>query len=1165
MSLRYALSVIIAISCLAQTFSSSISGLVTDPSGAVVIGATVELQNMQTNDVRKFTSLDTGSYQFNNLIPGTYQVTVTMPGFKTYQRQNLALQAETAATVNVSLEVGGTEQKVEVASSAVLVDTQTANNSAIMDQRLVAELPNNTRNPLNFVFALAGTTPAPGGQTQRGGTLDQMSSNFGLNGGRTGEEQVLIDGAPSQAADWGGLFVAPLQDSVQEQQVVVNTYDAQYGKAGAGVVSLVTRGGTNQFHGEAYDYLRNDVLDANYWANNKYDTPRGAFKRNQFGGNIGGPLWKSHNLFFFGGYEGLRQPQTQSSGLLTVPSQAQRSGDFSQTYNPDGSLAVIYNPFTTTAIGDTGSYTRQPFANNQIPQSLWNSVGAKMVNLYPLPNRPGEGPNQINNYYSQGAGNTLNDKFDARVDWAQNTKHRLFVRWSQRVRSDILSPCFFCNGADEGNDQADTAFQAVINDTITPNPTWVINAFISYGRWRETHTAVGYGVADAATIGLSPSFFQAPLLPTISADQYAYLGNGSYERYPRYSDTAQINVTKERAKHSLKFGFNFDLQMINNISEAPGSFAFSNDLTSCDPNPNGGPCTALNYQSSASGNAIASMLLGTADGGGQSINIDPAMSLHTYGAYLQDQWRVTSRLTINAGLRYENQRPATERFNRLTYFDPNATNPISAQVQPLLGRAILGAFEYANSNNRFAWPPNNHDFAPRMGVAFKITDKLVARAGAGVFFLPPSAMITFDNPGQFIGYSSSTSYVATTNNGYTPLNPVSNPFPGGIVQPVGSGLGALTQVGDGMGQIWLKGPHPTPYTEQWSFSLQYQLGTHGVLEANYTGNRGRKLLYGNPNLDADQLPTQFLSLGSRLDQQVNNPFYGIAPSYSYLGSQPTIAYNELLRPFPQYTYLQWTRSLPGASSQFDALNVKYTHSFSNGLSLLATYQWSKAMDNGPEDFFGWATGNQWRDYYHTNLDYNISTHDIPQAYTTAFVYELPYGKGKHFGNGAPAVVKYALGNWQISSVIRIASGTPLGQVFYSYSNQLNNYGFPGPQIADWVGNPVPAHRTPDSWIDPSGFTAPPSQYMYGNAPQRITQIRERSIRNFDVALAKNFAFTDRWRLQFRAEALNLTNYAQYNLSPFNTYPLCVTCGGFGQLDSTENDPRNIQFGLKLMF
>jgi hypothetical protein len=180
-----------------------------------------------------------------------------------------------------------------------------------------------------------------------------------------------------------------------------------------------------------------------------------------------------------------------------------------------------------------------------------------------------------------------------------------------------------------------------------------------------------------------------------------------------------------------------------------------------------------------------------------------------------------------------------------------------------------------------------------------------------------------------------------------------------------------------MGQIWLKGPHPTPYTEQWSFNLQYQLGTHSVVEAGYTGVRGRKLLYGNPNLDADQLPTQDLSLGTQLDQLVNNPFFGIAPSYSYLGSQQQIAYNELLRPFPEYTYLQWTRSLPGASSQFDALNVKFTHSFSNGLSLLSTYQWSKAMDNGPEDFFGWATGNQWRDAYHTNLDYNISTHDVP--------------------------------------------------------------------------------------------------------------------------------------------------------------------------------------------
>ncbi len=1056
---------------LAQTFTSSIAGVITDPSGADVTGAKIELKNMGTNNAHQVTSLDNGSYQFNNLPPGTYQLTVTAPGFQTYEQQNLILQAQVATTVNVSLKLGNTQQKVEVTSSAVLVDTQTANNSVTLDSHLIEALPNNTRNPLNFVFAVAGTTVAPGGQTQTAGSLDQMSSNFGINGGRTGEETILIDGAPSQAVDWGGLMVAPLQDSVQEQQILVNTYDAQYERGGAGIVTLITKGGTNRFHGEAYDYLQNSALDANSWYNNKYGFPKGQFKQNQFGGNISGPLLKRANLFFFGGYEGLRQPNTQTT-LTTVPTQAQRSGNFSTTLNPDGSPTVIYNPFTTTPASNTTGYTRTPFANNVILPQLINPVGAKIVSLYPLPNHPGTGPNQLNNYANTGAGNTLNDKMDTRVDWEQNSVHRMFIRWSDRFRQDQVIPCFFCNGADTGVNQTNYGFQVVINDTVTPSPTWVINSYISYSHWLETHIAQGYGVASAATIGLSPSLFQAPLMPPINADNgYSSLGNGTFEHFARTSDEAQINLTKQFSSHTLKFGANFEDQMNNVLNESAGSFNFGSGMTSCDPDPSG-TCAALPaYQSSTlTGNAIASMLLGTPGSGSQSINFTPALSLHTFGAYIQDQWRVNPRLTVNIGVRYENQRPATERYDRFTYFDPGAVNPLNNAISPaygtpvsqVLGHPLKGAFAYAAANDgrRFLWPPNNHDFAPRAGIAYKITDRLVARIGGGIFFLPPTALIG-DDSGLAFGFDSFTTSFSTVDNiGFIPQALISNPFPNGINQPTGSSLGPMTLVGDGVccgSGMWLKQPHPDPYTEQWSFDLQYQLGAHSVLEAGYMGNRGRKLLYGNPGLDYDQLPTGLLSLGSAtLNAQVPNPFAGLGNPNSALGSpgNGTILYNQLLRPYPEYTALQLSRSYQGARSSFNALNVKYNRQFTGGLSLLMTYQWSKALDNGPEDYFGWATGGQWRDFYNTNLDYNISTHDIPQSFATALVYDLPYGRGKHWGNNAPFVVKEILGNWQISSVIRLTSGAPLGQVTENpYSNPLNQYGFPGGALPDWVSNP----------------------------------------------------------------------------------------------------------------
>ena len=282
----------------AQTFSASIAGTVTDPSGAVTSGAKVRLTNTNTHDVRDFSTTNDGTYKFDNLIPGTYEVSVDAQGFKTFIRSNMLLRAETSAVVDVALQVGNTQQRVEVTGESVLVDTQSANNSVTMDSKLIEALPNNTRSPLNFVFSLAGTTEGQGGMTSRSQTFDQNFSQFGLNGGRTGEAQILIDGAPSTAMDWGGLMVSPINDSVQEQQVATNVYDAQYERSGMGVVTLVTKGGSSSFHGEFYDFLRNSALDANSWSNNEFDQPRGQLKRNQFGGNLSGPILKRYNLFF---------------------------------------------------------------------------------------------------------------------------------------------------------------------------------------------------------------------------------------------------------------------------------------------------------------------------------------------------------------------------------------------------------------------------------------------------------------------------------------------------------------------------------------------------------------------------------------------------------------------------------------------------------------------------------------------------------------------------------------------------------------------------------------------------------------------------------------------------------------------------------------------------
>ncbi len=1173
-----------------QTFSASVTGTVMDPTGAAVPGAKVSITNMDTKDVRVKVTGEHGSYDFQNLLPGTYQLSVTAATFRDYLKTGLILRANIAASVDANLAVGSAQEQVVVSANTVLVDTETPNNSVTMDQALIQGLPNNTRNPLNFVYDLAGTTEAQGGLTSRSQTFDQEASTFGINGGRSAESEILIDGAPSTAIDWGGLMVAPIQDSIQEQQVVQNEYDAQYHGGGEGVVTLITRNGSDAFHGEVYDYMRNSGLDANSWSNtdsapeNWVAKPK--FHRNQFGANLEGPIWRSRHLFFFGGYEGLRQPGTLGRQLYTVPTDLQKKGDFSQTYLPSGALDVIYNPYTTRLVqnpdGTTG-YTRDPYPGNIIPGGF-DSVGQKILALYPEPNRPADGPAQVNNFQAVPSNNTSNDKFDWRVDWTPSDKNRFFVRMSDRARENQSPGCAFCNGSDNISSNDDHAFQVALNDTYTPSPNWVFDIYGAASRWWEGQTSIGYGVADLSTIGLSRGLSQAPLLPLVYAGQYSQLGSSysSYQRYVRYVYTGIVNATRELHAHTLKFGFNYDVGMINIRQDAPASFDFANDQTSCDPSAYANTPCEVALGTSSSGNPLASMLIGVGSGGGTSFNMDPAMSQHTFGFYLQDNWRATRRLTVYAGLRYEDQLPATERHNRVAYFDPNAINSLSTAF----GSTLKGAFEYAgvDGRGRSEWESDNLNFSPRLGLAYKIAPKVVGRVGAGIFYTPTSAMLGYDGGGQSPGYTSQTPWLATQGNqGYIPGNLVSNPFPNGLEQPTGNTLGDQTLVGIGAGQIWRKGPHPVGTLYEWSADLQFQTTAHSVFEMGYTGVRGRRLLYGNPNLDLDQMPTADLAMGQSLNDPVANPFYGVITDPNSYLSYPTVTKNLLLRPFPEFGYLQLTRSTPGARSQFDALNLKFNHSFSSGLSSITTYQWSKDLDNGSEARIGWTGVDSWRDATNTKLDYSYSTHDVPQSFGEALVYELPYGEGRRWGGNAPWAVRQVLGGWNTSTAIRLSSGLPLPQPVSFYNNPLGNFGFPGSGLPDLVGNPKPKNRGRLGWINPAAFeglnvngTGPqrcdvvdangngcqPFQFRYGDEPNHLNLLRESANDNVDFGVSKLFG-PERIHTEFRADFLNLFNHPIYGGS--GNISTCINCGDLGTVYGTRNDPRAIQLSLKISY
>ncbi len=1151
-----------------QTFSSTVRGVVTDPSGSAVVGATIEIKNMGTNDVRRETSAADGGYEFATLQPGTYELTAQAAGFKQFVRSNVVLQAGVSASLDIKLEIGATSERVEVNAQAVLLDTESADHTAILASNLVAQLPTSTRSPLNFVFAVAGTTEAQGGMTSSSSTVDQMFNMFGLQGGRSGNTAILIDGAPATAVDWGGLMVSPNVDAVQEMQIVRNTYDVQYGKSAGGVISLVSKGGSNQFHGSAYEYFRNDNLDANSWLGNRSGWSRGEFKQNQFGGTVSGPIWNRKNLFFFADYEGLRQPATRDSGYMTIPTALERSGDFSKSFNADGTPVKIYDPFSTrkvTAADGSTYYTRDIFPDAKIPESMMDKVGKNFANLYPNPTRIGVGNALVDNFFAQAAQRTTNDKVEGRVDWASGDKNRIFGRWSQRLRQKWNPGCYFCNGSDSLYSTDNPGWHSTISDTFTPSPTLVINALVGLSRWQEGQQPIGYGIANPASVGLDPALFQVQTLPWVDVGGYASFDNNSYglRRLVRYAHTAEVNVTKELSKHSLKFGGNFEVDLMNNRDSVSGQFSFGSGMTSCDPRDDGGLCQA-GLGSITSGNGLASMLLGTGGTGGNGIptRVEKAMSLHYYGVYFQDSWKVNRRLTLNLGMRYENQRPATERFDRLAVFDTNVKSPVQDMIH--WDRPINGGYIYKSSSNRYAWDPDNKNFAPRVGIAYKLTDRIVARSGFGMFYGPASAMISYDDPGQFPGYGTVSYWTGTVDGlGYTPSTLFSNPLPGGLQKPTGNSEGLMTMVGNWISQAWPNAPHPTPVKYHFSTDLQWEINPGAVLEVGYTGWRGRKFLYGE-GMSANQLPPQYIGLGDQLYQEVENPFAGVLPSWSGLGGN-TIALNKLLRPFPQFGDVGWTRSLPGATANFNALNVKFNYAFRNGLSLLSTYQYSKTMDNGSEDFIGLVMGSSWRDQTRTNLDYSISAHDMPHSFVTALVYELPVGRSRKFANSISPVADAVIGGWQVSSVIRLNSGLPLFPVTMRGWYPLNDFGYPGVR-ANLVGDPKSTHRTTEQWFNPAAF-AYAGDWTIGNSPRYLDSMRESPNRNVDLALAKNFK-AEAFKIQFRAELLNAFNTPQFGGgnqwgAGINT---CIECGGIpGEVNATRNSPRNIQLGLRIEY
>ncbi|HTM47356.1 MAG TPA: TonB-dependent receptor [Bryobacteraceae bacterium] len=1135
-----------AASVLAQTITASLEGEIKDATGAVVPGVHVRIVNADTGVVTRVESGSDGRFIAPSLQPGRYSIVIEASGFKKVDRSGIVLQVNQTARVDLTLEVGSVTETVEIRGEAPLLESSSSALGQVIENRSITNLPLNARNPYALVFLAPGVI---------GNVASQFNqANISINGGRPGANEILADGIPSSPPlvnPIQGFTVFPSVDAVQEFKVQTNSYSAEFGRSSGGIINLVFKSGTNQLHGSVYEFLRNSKLDANGYFANQRGLERTNFKRNQFGAAVGGPvlipkLYNGRNrTFFFADYEGLRE-RSQSNLTNTVPTELQRAGDFSKTVNSAGALVNIYDPATTTRSG--AAFVRTAFPGNVIPGSRIDPVARNVVKYYPLPNRPPDNAGGTNNLALPGSQPTNSNSFDIKGDENINDQNRFFLRVSHR-NYDLGLPRRFPSDievAEGGSYQPQISNNAAFDYTYNFRPTFLVDFRYGFGRTLLTFSPRSAGF-DPTKLGF-PSYLAGNAdglyFPTFSPTGYLALGATSFYRRNAFeTHNWSLNNSKVMTGHLLKFGFESRLVRVNNseVADTVGNFTFDKTFTQ-GPNPNAATAIA--------GDGMASMLLGL--GGGIQTRCFKCVSTQsTYWAwYFSDDWKVTGKLTLNLGLRYELEVPRHERYNRVNVFDAGVASPLAGPAGlPGLKGGLVFAGVNGVSPQQFQTDRNN--LAPRLGFAYQVARNTVIRGGGGIFYAP-SLRAAGGTVGNF-GYRADTQFIGS-QDGVTPLNYLRNPFPDGFTPVVGNSLGLLTAVGSSVSAS-LKGDYVVPYSENWSFNIQHQLPGNLLVEAGYVGSHGLHLTQtGEGTANLNQLSAEQLKAGTQLQSQVRNPFFGIITSGPL--ATATIPQSFLLRAFPQFTTinpLYWT----GASSIYHSLQVKIEKRFNSGLNLLVSYTDAKLID----DFSiisNLGRNANIQNIYDRHAERSISANDISQRFVASFVYELPVGRGRKLGSGMNRVVDAFVGGWQMNGIVTLQTGDPLALTTTNSSNSGNNVLRPNSK-GQSAALPGSVKDRLNKYFDTSAFTQP-APFTFGNVSRTLPDVRGPGAKNLDFSLFKNFALVERMSLQFRAEAFNLTNSPSF-ADPNQNFNAVA----FGQITGTSNSARQVQFGLKLLF
>lgn len=1148
--------VLLSSTALAQDGRGSIVGRLTDPSGAVVVGAGVTATHLATRVAAVTQSNEAGNFAIPYLLPGIYTLQVEMAGFKKLSREGIQVRVSDVVQLNVELELGSTAESVEVRAETPLLATAEAGLGQVVDERRIVELPQFGGSPIAFVHLSPGVINGTNlRQSDRGSA--NVNSQFTTNGAGMYNNEFTIDGVSNSIADTstnsssGRVAFIPPQNAIGEFKVQTASFDAAIGHTSGSLINVSIKSGANDVHGAAHWFVRNRIFDAPDLFQNRAGQRVSVYQSNRYGLSAGGPVkaprvYDGRNrTFWFYAWEEMRHgiPVTL---ITTVPTDAMRRGDLSGLLAL-GSNYQVYDPATTAAAAG-GRFSRQPIPNNVIPASRLDPVSLKLLEFWPRSNQPGT-PEGRNNFYWSEPTETRNWVHLGRLDHAFSQNHRAFLRLNGDLWRSEEGYYFGRDNKATGTIQSRKNRGLAVDDVYVISPSFLLNVRYGLTHQQFTERRRGFGT-DLAALGFSPRLLALTekntwTLPRVTLSPFNEIGAWGNGDGVGAAQTHSLSgtVTRLTGSHNLRAGADIRVHRQNrnqNPLQVAPHFSFSAAYTR-------GPLD--NSPAPAVGGEVAAFLLGI-PGGSMERTASSAEQDRYLGLYVQDDFKLSRKLTVNLGLRYEFEAPVTERFDRsVAHFAFDQSSPIEAQARanyaagrqvpelPLDSFRLRGGLTFVNAggNPRAYWRPDKQNFMPRAGFAYQLFPKTVLRGGYGIFF----DSVGVANSGSIqTGFSQSTPIQASLDSGLTFVATMADPFPNGLLQPLGAAGGLATNLGQAIS--FFPERRRNPYGQRWSFGFQQVLPVQIVAEASYVGNRATRL---NINRDVNALPAQYLSRSpirdtatiNFLSEAFPNPLAGTNPIYGVNTSRSSI-----LRPFPQFGSV--TVAHPQGYSWYHSLQLRAEKRLSRGHTFHLSYTWSKTME--AIEYLNASAPAPYRSI--ANLD---RTHRL----VASAIVELPFGKGRRVGSNWARPLDFVAGGWQLNMVVQRQSGPPLGfgDVWTLFTGNPDNVVLPKSQ------------RGVDRWFNiDAGFNRNAAQQLASNirvSPLRFGGVRADGQARWDFSAIKNFRVAEKLMLQFRAEALNAWNHP--NLFAPNTTP---TSSAFGTI-TRQDVPRIWQLALKLTF